>query len=114
MTYREAQERAEHYQINVFTDDGLWYGRIVEMPSVMNHGKTPAAAIKAARELLATTLAYHIEESLPIVPPISETRDRQINVRVSGYEKQALERAAKQQGFRGIGDFVRHAALAKT
>ena len=109
----EATQRAEAYSVTLHQEDGDWYGTITEMDNVMNHGRTPTAAVKAAREMLVTVLAFMAEEGQTPPPPMSDVRDRQVNVRVSGYEKQRLERSAKAAGFRGVSDFVRHAALEK-
>ncbi|MEM8874587.1 MAG: hypothetical protein AAGD32_10045 [Planctomycetota bacterium] len=110
---RQAETLANEYQITIQFIDGRYYGFGTEYPSPLGDGKTPQAAFKMAREGLVTLAATDLERGVAPPRPISEARDRQINIRVSGYEKQALERAAKQKGFRGIGDFVRHAALSK-
>ena len=107
-----AAEQAERYQITLAFEDGDWYGRILEMPGVMNHGRTPNAAVKATREMLTTVIAYHMEEGEAYPPPADDKRTQQVNVRVSPAEKLQIEQIARREGFRGVGDYLRHAALA--
>ena len=46
-------------------------------------------------------------------PPAGEgARTEQVNIRFSAEERLALETAARQQGFRGVSDYVRAAALS--
>ncbi|MEM1011988.1 MAG: type II toxin-antitoxin system HicB family antitoxin [Planctomycetota bacterium] len=111
---RQAAEAADRYAILLERhDDGLFYGRGVEYPYLLGHGKTPAAAYKMAREGLIGSIAVDLASGEKIPEPMSEKRDQQINVRVSTFEKLRIERAAKQAGFRGIADYLRHAALAE-
>ena len=110
---RAAAGEAERYQITLAFEDGDWYGRILDMPNVMNHGKTPNAAVKATREMLTTVIAYHMEEGDSYPPPADERRTQQVNVRVSPAEKLQIEQLARREGFRGVGDYLRHAALAR-
>jgi predicted RNase H-like HicB family nuclease len=39
-------------------------------------------------------------------------RTEQLNIRVTAQERAALEAAAKKQGFRGVGDYLRAAAFS--
>ena len=41
-----------------------------------------------------------------------QTRAAQVNIRLTASEKAALELAAHRKGFRGLSDYVRHAARA--
>jgi predicted RNase H-like HicB family nuclease len=109
---RRAREIAEGYQIILNFEDGLYYGRGLELPNAMNHGKTPDECVKATRDILTTVVAYMLECGQ--TPPSSASenkRTEQINVRLTPEEKLLLEEAARSKGFRGISDFVRSASL---
>jgi predicted RNase H-like HicB family nuclease len=109
---RKAREIAESYQIVLHQEDGEYYGRSVELPNVMNDGKTPDDCVEATRDILTTAIAYMLECGQ--VPPSAATeqkRTEQINVRVTAEEKLILEEAARSKGFRGLSDFVRSASL---
>lgn len=108
----EAERLADAYSILIEKrEDGLYYGRGIEYPYLMGHGKTPAAAFKMAREGLVGAIASDIENGETPPAPASEKRTQQINVRVSPMEKLRIEQSARRKGFRGIGDFLRNAAL---
>jgi predicted RNase H-like HicB family nuclease len=110
---RRAREIAAEYQIILQFEEGLYYGRGLEMPTVMNHGKTPDACVRATRDALTTAVAYMLESGQTPPSPASENkRTEQINVRLTPEEKLLLEETARSKGFRGISDFVRSASLA--
>ena len=110
---KRAREIASAYQIILNFEDGEYFGRGLELPLVMNDGKTPDACVKATRESFVTAVAHMLECGEVPPPPASENkRTEQINIRVSAEEKLLLEEAAKSKGFRGIGDFVRSTSLA--
>jgi predicted RNase H-like HicB family nuclease len=110
---RRAREIADSYQIVIHSEDGEYYGRGLEMPYVMNDGKTPDECVKATREALATAVAYLLESGkAPPAPASEQARIEQINIRVTSEEKMLLEEAARSRGFRGISDYVRSASLS--
>ncbi|HEV8290562.1 MAG TPA: type II toxin-antitoxin system HicB family antitoxin [Tepidisphaeraceae bacterium] len=110
---RRAKDIADSYQIIIQAEDGEYYGRGLEMPYVMNDGKTPDQCVKATREALTAAVAYLLESGKAPPPPASEqTRSEQINIRVTTEEKLLLEEAARSRGFRGISDYVRSASLS--
>src|SRR5688572_3552633 len=79
---RRAKEIAESYQIIIHREDGEYYGRGLEMPHVMNDGKTPDECVRATREALTSAVAYLLESGKAPPPPASEqTRTEQINIR---------------------------------
>lgn len=83
------------------------------MPTVMNHGKSPDACVRATRDILITAVAFMLESGQTPPSPASENkRTEQINVRLTPEEKLLLEETARSKGFRGISDFVRSASLA--
>ncbi|SRR6266550_1375775 len=110
---RRAKDIANSYQIVIQAEDGEYYGRGLEMPYVMNNGKTPDECVKATREALTAAVAYLLESGKAPPPPASEqNRSEQINIRVTTEEKMLLEEAARSRGFRGISDYVRSASLS--
>ena len=106
---------AERYQIILQFEDGEYYGRGLEMPYVMNDGKTPDACVRATREALTVAVATLLEAGeVPPAPASEGKRTEQVNVRLTPEEKLLLEEAARSRGFRGLGDFVRSTALSRT
>jgi len=110
---RRARAIADRYQIILQFEDGLYYGRGLELPTAMNHGRTPDECVKATRDILTTAVAYLIESGqTPPAPASDNKRSEQINVRLTPEERLLLEEAARSKGYRGISDFVRSASLA--
>jgi predicted RNase H-like HicB family nuclease len=108
-----AREIAESYQLILHFEDGEYYGRAVEMPHVMNDGKTPDECVAATRDILTTAIAYMLETGqVPPSPASEDRRTQQINIRLTAEEKLLLEEASRARGFRGVSDFVRAACLA--
>ena len=73
----EAQRLADAYSILIERHvDGLYYGRGIEYPYLMGHGKTPAAAYKMAREGMVGAIASDIESgnTPPAWPVPCQTR----------------------------------------
>lgn len=112
---KQARAIAERYQIILQCEDGEYYGRGLEMPYVMNDGKTPDACVRATRESLSVAVATLLEAGdVPPAPASEGKRTEQVNVRLTPEEKLLLEEAARSGGFRGLGDFVRTTALARS
>src|SRR5437867_3617931 len=92
---RRAREIARRYQVVIQEEHGEYYGRGLEMPGVMNDGKTPAECLKATRESLVTAVAYLLESGKAPPAPASENRrSEQINIRLTPEERVLLEEAA--------------------
>jgi predicted RNase H-like HicB family nuclease len=110
---RRAREIAGDYQIILHFEDGLYYGRGLELPNAMNHGRTPDECVKATRDILTTAVAYLLEcGETPPSPATEHKRTEQINIRLTPEEKLLLEEAARSKGFRGLSDFVRSTSLS--
>jgi len=110
---RQARKIAESYQIIIDFEDGEYYGRGLELPNVMNDGKTPDECVEKTRDILTTAVAYLLETGQTPPSPASENkRTEQINIRLTPDEKLRLEEAARSKGFRGVSDFVRIASLS--
>jgi predicted RNase H-like HicB family nuclease len=112
---KQARAIADKYQIILQFEDGEYYGRGLEMPYVMNDGKTPDACVQSTRESLAVAVATLLEAGdVPPAPASEGKRTEQVNVRLTPEEKLLLQEASRSKGFRGLGDFVRSAALSRT
>ncbi len=110
---RRAREIADGYHLILHFEDDDFYGRALEMPNVMNDGKTPDECVENTRDILTTVIAYLMEKGEPVPAPAGESkRTEQVNIRVTPEEKLLLEETARQKGFRGISDFIRSAGLA--
>ena len=110
---RRAGKIAQEYQIIIHFEDGEYYGRGLELPSVMNNGKTPDECVSATRDALTTAVAFMLESGEVPPPPASDNkRTEQVNVRLTAEEKLMLEEAARNRGFRGVSDYVRTASLS--
>jgi len=108
-----AAKIAASYQIIIQFEDGEYYGRGLELPNVMNDGKTPDECVEKTRDILTTAVAYLLETGQTPPSPASENkRTEQINIRLTPDEKIRLEEAARNKGFRGVSDFVRIASLS--
>jgi predicted RNase H-like HicB family nuclease len=109
---KRAQEMSSRYQVVLQFEDGEYFGRCLEMPLIMGDGKTADACVENVRQALAATLAYMLEEGqTPPSPAAEQTRNQQVNIRLTGAEREILEQTAHRKGFRGISDYMRHAAL---
>jgi len=109
----QAKQIAAGYQIIIQFQDGEYYGRGLELPYVMNDGRTPDACVAATRESMAIAIAHMLETGeKPPAPASDHKRSEQINIRLTTEEKLLLDEAARSRGFKGIGDFVRSTSLA--
>ena len=110
---RRARAIVDTFQIVVRVEDGEYVGRGLELPESMGVGADPKACVEETRAVMTSVVAFMLESGQSPPPPASEgARTEQVNIRFSPEEKLALETAARQQGFRGVSDFVRAAALA--
>lgn len=107
-----ARQIAERYRIIIHREDGEFYGQALELPGVLNDGKTADECVKNTVDILTTTIATMLESGqIPPLPASDERRDEQVNVRLSKLEKLTFEEAARSRGFRGLSDFLRTATL---
>ena len=113
-TLAAAARLAERYQIILVQDEGVWIGRGLEMPNVYGDGKTPGLCIKQTRQAMTAAVATMLELGQRPPAPAGDKRVEQVNVRLTTEEKLTIERTAKANGFRGIGDFMRTRALASS
>ena len=109
---KEARKIAVEYQVILHCEGGHWYGRGLEMPHVFGDGNTADRCIEDTQEALCGAVACMLEQGQrPPAPARQGTRTQQVNVRLTAEEKAVLEATAKNQGFRGLSDFLRAAAL---
>jgi len=111
---QRAREIAEQYAVILQPDPELGYlGRGLELPLVMDDGKTPDECIRKTREAFVAAVATMLETGhIPPAPATEQRRQEQVNIRLTAEEKLLLEEAARAKGFRGISDFVRSTTLA--
>ena len=113
---KEATAIANQYQIILVQEDGVWYGRGLELPETFDEGKTPAACVKATRQALIVTVAYMLGKGQ--TPPAAMTteprRTEQVNVRLPREERARIEATARGRGYKGMSDYIRAAALNGT
>ena len=113
-TLAEARKIAGQYQIVLSHEDGEYYGHSLELPNVFGDGKTPTACVNNTLDATAIAVATMLEAGeTPPLPAHEGKRTEQVNIRLSVEEKTIMESKAKQRGFRGLGDFIRTAALAQ-
>jgi len=111
----EARAIADAYHLILHFEDGEFYGRALEMPHVMNDGKTPDECVKNTRDILTTAIAFLMETGEPVPAPANEAkRTEQVNIRLTPEERLILEETARRRGFRGVSDFVRSVSLASS
>ena len=108
----KAVKVAGQYQVILTFEDGHWYGRGLELPTIHGDGKTVNQCVENTREAFAGWVAYLLEDGQrPPTPAREGTRTAQVNVRLTSEEKVLLEATAKRKGFSGLSDFVRAAAI---
>jgi predicted RNase H-like HicB family nuclease len=104
---------ANRYQMVIWFEDGEYYGRGVELPTVFADGPTPDECVTNTREAFVTVVATLLEHGeIPPAPASEEKRDRQVNIRLTSQERLVLETRARQNGAAGISDYIRTVALA--
>jgi predicted RNase H-like HicB family nuclease len=109
---KRAREIAGTYRIVIRREDDIYFGEPLELPGVMNDGKTPGECIENTIDIATTTIATMLEHGeIPPLPSSDERRDEQVNVRLSKLEKLTFEEAARARGFRGLSDFMRSATM---
>jgi len=110
---KRAREIAQQYRVVIHREAGEYYGESLELPGVMNDGKTAAECVANTLDIIATTVAAMLERGeIPPLPASDERRDEQVNVRLSKLEKLTFEEAARSRGFRGLSDFMRAATMS--
>ncbi len=108
----EAKRVVRQYQIVLSFEEGHWYGRGLELPNIMADGQTVNQCVRSLQEALIGWVAHLLETGQqPQAPARTKKRTKQVNVRLTDEEKLLLETASKQEGFVGLSDFIRAAAV---
>jgi len=110
-TLDAAKKLVERYQIILVQDEDVWIGRGLELPNVFGDGESPDRCIAETRQAMTAAVATMLEMGQRPPAPAGDKRVEQVNVRLTAEEKLSIERTAKANGFRGIGDFMRTRAL---
>src|SRR5690242_17414302 len=81
---RQAGLIAERYQVVLQFEDGEYYGRGLELPLVMNDGKSADECVTKTRDSMTTAVAYMLEKGqTPPAPAADQTRSVQVNIRLT-------------------------------
>jgi hypothetical protein len=108
----KARDTVEEYRFAFWREDGRYVGQCVEMDT-LGTGDTVERCIAEARSLAVTGVAFMLESrQRPPLPSRNQTRNVQVNIRLSPDEKRAIEEAASKGGFRGISDYLRIRGLS--
>ncbi len=112
---KRARTIAEQYRLVIErNEDGGFVGHALEFPTAMGDGANIAECARAVIESLMAAIATMLEAGeKPPLPAAAGRRQRQLNIRLTEEENLRLEEAARQQGFRGVSDYVRFAALSR-
>ena len=110
---KRARKIVEEYHLVLEPNEEVGFiGRALELPTGFADGPTPDECVAATREGLTAAVATMLEMGQrPPARASKARRQAQINIRVSAEEKLILEETARRNGFRGVSDFVRAAAL---
>jgi predicted RNase H-like HicB family nuclease len=109
-----ARRIAATYQVVMWSEDGEYFGRGVELPMTFGDGRTPEECMKKTGEALTVTVAYMLEQGETPPAPASEAgRTEEISLRVTAEEKLRLETLAAQRGFKGVADYLRARGLSR-
>jgi predicted RNase H-like HicB family nuclease len=112
-TLAMAAKIADGYRVILAHEGGMWFGSGVEMPDVFGEGKTVEDCVRDTREALKAAAAVMLEQGqTPPMPADEAHRTEQVNVRLSTLEKTVLTGLARSSGHKGLGDYIRSAALA--
>lgn len=111
---RKAENIVDGYSIKIQPHEKFGYiAYAEEFPTGFGRGKTAEGCVRDTRAALTVAVAIMLERGgTPPHSKAAEERTAQVNVRVTPYEKEMMQRAAIHLGYRGLGDFVRSTALS--
>lgn len=112
--HEAARGVAVRYQMVLWMEDDEWYGRGLELPGVMEDGKTADACVRKLRAALVDAVAHLMEIGEPVPSPASAAEGRrteQVNLRLTTAERVDLEAAARAAGFGSVSEYVRATAV---
>jgi len=113
---REAEKLVDGYKIVIEPNEKAGFvGSAIEFPTAFAKGETRQKCLKATKEVLTAAVATMIHlGGTPPAPASAQRRTAQVNVRLTPTEKDLMTRAAADRGFKGLGDFLRAAAMTST
>jgi len=113
---RKAEKLVDGYKIVIEPHKQSGFlGSAVEFPTAFAKGKTREKCLEATKEVLTAAVATMIHlGGTPPAPAATQRRTAQVNVRLTPTEKDLMARAAAESGFKGLGDFLRAAAIKAT
>ncbi len=111
--WRRAKRIAGTYRIVIEPAKNGLMGTSIEMPTVAAFRSTADECFQETREALTVAVAFMLERG-KAPPGTGGRRTAQVNVRLTYEEKLRLEEAARDAGFRGLSDYVRHAAIVQS
>jgi len=107
-----AAKIADGYRVILAHEGGMWFGSGVEMPEVFGEGRTVEECVRDTRAAMKAAAAVMLEQGqTPPMPADEGQRTEQVNVRLSALEKTVLTGLARSSGHKGLGDYIRSAAL---
>jgi predicted RNase H-like HicB family nuclease len=110
---RRAEKAVAGYKVIIEPNQKFGFaGSVVEFPTILGRGKTREECLQDTQEALRVAAAtmLHFGGSPPKPAP-AQARTEQVNIRVTSTEKDLMTKAAKNLGFRGVGDFVRNTVM---
>lgn len=111
-TRRKAAGIAARYRVVIESIDAGYRGSCIELPLVLVRASTIEACVQRTRTAATIAVATMLEvEQQPPLPPGEERRGAQVNIRLTADERMRIEETARQEGFRSVSDYIRHAAL---
>jgi len=115
-TLKRAKKIASTYRLVLEKNEAVGFvGSSIELPTVFTDGLTPASCVESTQQALVYAVATMLESGQnPPAAASMQRRNVQVNVRLTAQEKLRLTEAARRQGFKGVSDFVRIAALDRT
>jgi predicted RNase H-like HicB family nuclease len=103
-----AKEIAAGYRVMIEpARSGGFMGRVLELPKVLARAETQEQCLLQLRENVIHVVATILDMGRVPPRPAEKRLTEQFNIRLTPEEKQRAEALAQQQGFRGLGDYVR-------
>lgn len=110
---RKAEKLVDGYKIVIEPHkEAGFLGSAVEFTTAFAKGQTREKCLEATKEVLTAAVATMIHlGGTPPAPASAQRRTAQVNVRLTPAEKDMMSRTATESGYKGLGDFLRAAAI---
>ncbi len=106
---REANRIVSRYSIVLHKVADGYIGYSYMLPAVIGHGKTRADCLESTMDSQISVVATMLERDED--PPRAQTRNMQINIRLTPQEKDSLQQLAERHGYQNLSSFVREKLL---